>query len=100
MAYYFVIEVTPTSEDWIPTYLEKSGPILAKYGGKYLTRTVSHEQVEGHEDFAALRIILEWPSKEAAQSFMEDPDYAPLLQARTEGSISKHFLIEAKDDMA
>ena len=100
MAYYSVLEVTPTNEDWIPVYLEKSGSILAKHGGKYLARTVSHEQVEGEDDSAALRIILEWPSKKSAQSFMKDPEYAPLLQARTEGSMSKHFLIEAKDDMA
>ena len=44
--------------------------------------------------------MIEWPSKEAAQNFMADPEYAPHLQARTAGSNSVHFLIEGKDDLA
>ena len=49
---------------------------------------------------AGLRIILEWPSKEAALAFLNDPEYTPHLQARTSGSISHHFLVEAKDEFA
>ena len=99
MTYYSILEVTPTSEDWIPDYLEPAGKVIAKHGGKYLARTVSHEQLEGEAREAALRIILEWPSKEAAEGFMADADYASHLKARTEGSISFHFLVAGKDDL-
>ncbi len=100
MTYYSVLAVTPTSEDWIPGYLPTANALVAKHGGKYLARTATHEQIEGAEDAAALRIILEWPSKEAAVAFMNDPDYVPHLKARTAGSNSFHFLIEGKDDLA
>lgn len=33
-------------------------------------------------------------------AFMNDPEYVPHLQARTAGSNSFHFLVEAKDDLA
>jgi len=92
--YYSILAVTPTSEDWIPGYLEVAGQLVAKHGGKYLARTASHSQLEGDKQDAALRIVLQWPSKEAAEAFMADPEYAPQLEARTAGSTSSHFLIE------
>ena len=100
MAYYSVLAVTPTSEDWIPDYLPTANALVAKHGGRYLARTANHERLEGEGAAAALRIILEWPSKDAAVAFMNDPDYAVHLKARTAGSDSHHFLIEGKDDLA
>jgi len=100
MAYYSVLDVSPTSEDWIPGYLPVANERVAAHGGKYLARTTSHEQVEGGEQPAALRIIIEWPSKENAEAFMADDAYIPHLMARTEGSTSHHYLIEGKDDLA
>lgn len=100
MAYYSVLAVTPTSEDWIPDYIGPANRLVAHYGGKYLARTATHEQVEGTEAPAALRIVIEWPSREAAINFMNDAEYAPHLKARTAGSESFHFLIEGKDDLA
>ena len=100
MAYYSVLAVTPSTDAWIPDYLPTANKLVAKHGGKYLARTADHEQVEGPVAPAALRIILEWPSKEAAVNFMNDPEYKPHLEARTAGSESFHFLIDGKDDLA
>jgi len=100
MSYYSVLEVTPTADTWVADYIGASGPVLAKHGGKYLARTSSHERLEGKGENAALRIIIEWPNKAAALAFMSDPDYTPHLASRTAGSVSHHFLIEAKDDLA
>ena len=98
--YYSILDVTPRTQEWIPDYLPAANRLVAKYGGKYLARTSNHEQVEGEDKPARLRIILEWPSKEAAIAFMNDPEYVPHLKARTHGSMSHHFLIEAKDEFA
>lgn len=100
MKYYSIFAVTPTSEDWLPDYIGHVGAMVAKHGGEYLARTASHERLEGIGENAALRVIIEWPSKEAAQSFMKDPHYQPYLKARTAGSTSDHFLIAGKDDLA
>ncbi len=100
MTYYSVLDVTPTNEDWIPGYLPTANERVAAHGGRYIARTANHEQVEGDAQSAALRIIIEWPSKEAALAFMQDEAYAPHLAARTNGSVSNHYLIEGKDDLA
>lgn len=96
--YYSVLDVTPTREDWIPDYIPVANKLVAKHGGKYLARTASHKQVEGNGDPVGLRVILQWPSKEAATAFMNDAEYAPHFTARTNGSISNHYLIEGKDE--
>lgn len=100
MSYFSVLAVTPSSEDWIPAYLPTANALVAKHGGTYLARTATHEQVEGETQPAGLRIIIEWPSKEAAMNFMNDPEYAPHLEARTNGSTSYHFVIAGQDDLA
>ena len=100
MSYYSILAVTPISEDWIPDYIGPANALVAKHGGRYLARTASHEQIEGETQDAALRIIIEWPSRQAALAFMNDPGYAPHLKARTAGSNSFHFLVEAQDDLA
>ncbi|WP_462169895.1 DUF1330 domain-containing protein [Pseudoalteromonas xiamenensis] len=101
MAYYSVLDVTPTSESWIPAYIAPANRLVAQYGGKYIARTSSHERLEGQEgETPALRIIIQWPSKQAAIDFMNDPEYLPHLKARTEGSVSNHYLIEGIDELA
>ena len=102
MAYYSVLEVTPTSDAWIPDYLPAANALVTRHGGRYLARTASHETLEGDGggEAPALHIIIEWPSKEAAAAFMNDPAYASHLAARTAGSLSRHALIAGKDDLA
>ena len=99
MTYYSILEVTPTAKDWVEAYLPVAGRLVAKHGGRYLARTASHERLEGEGDDAALRIVLEWPSREAALAFMNDPEYRPHLEARLAGSVSHHVLVEGKDDL-
>lgn len=100
MAFYSVLAVTPTSEAWIPDYIGPANALVAKHGGTYLARTASHERLEGEGEDAALRVIIEWPSKQAAVAFMNDPAYLPHLEARSNGSVSHHVLIEGRDDLA
>jgi uncharacterized protein (DUF1330 family) len=100
MKFYSVLAVTPTTDSWVADYIGPANKLVAKYGGVYLARTGSHERLEGVGTDEVLRIVIEWPSKQAALDFMNDPEYLPHLEARTAGSDSHHFLIEAKDDLA
>ncbi|MDV7145866.1 DUF1330 domain-containing protein [Tropicimonas sp. TH_r6] len=100
MTAYSVLFVTPTDEAWIPGYLAPVSALIEKHGGKYLARTADHQQLEGEDFPAALRVVLEWPAKENALNFENDPDYAPFLAQRLAGSNSYHFVLEGKDDLA
>ena len=100
MSYYAVVFVTPKTDAWIPDYLATVTPLVKKHGGRYLARTVNHERLEGAGDNPGLIVILEWPSKAAAEAFYKDPAYQPSLQARLGGAASDFFLVEGKDDFA
>lgn len=100
MPYYVVLLATPTSEDWIPEYVAAVSPLVNQHGGKYLARTASQERLEGTGDHPAMIGILEFPSKEAAEAWYNDPAYKPHLQARLAGANNDFFLVEGKDDFA
>jgi uncharacterized protein (DUF1330 family) len=100
MACYSVFAVTPTSEEWIPDYGAAVNVLVPKHGGRYVARTTRHEQLEGDPSPASLRVIIEWPDRDAAQAFLNDPEYAGPLKARLNGAENMHFLIEGTDDMA
>ncbi len=65
-------------EDWSPEDIGPANTLVAQYGGKSLARTSSHERLE--DEGAALRIIIEWSSKEAALGLR-----FPCLQAEATG---------------
>lgn len=100
MVYYSILEVTPTNESWVEEYLPVANRLVAQYRGKYLARTSVHERIEGQGTEPALRIIIEWPSRQAAINFMNDKDYAFHLAARTKGSISHHSLVAGIDELS
>jgi len=100
MPYYSLIHSTPTSEAWIPSYVESVGDIVARHGGTYLIRTMNYERLEGEGENPAAFILIKWPTKDDGIAFMEDPEYKPFLKSRLEGSISHHFLIDGNDEFS
>jgi uncharacterized protein (DUF1330 family) len=100
MNHYSIVSVTPKSEAWIPDYITAVGPLVEKHGGVYLARTAAHERIEGEGPNPALQVIIQWPSKQAADDFHADPAYQPHLESRLAGSESHFFSVVGKDDFA
>lgn len=100
MTAYSMLAVTPGADAWVPDDIGPANARAARHGGRHLARTAAHEQLEGAQSPSALRIVIEWPSAEAAKAFMADPDHAPHPAARTAGSTSVPFLVEGVDDLA
>ncbi|MEM1126385.1 MAG: DUF1330 domain-containing protein [Bacteroidota bacterium] len=100
MPAYSILEVSPTNKDWVEGYLPVANKLVTQHGGRYLARTATHERLEGEGEDVTLRIVIEWPSMEAARAFENDPVYQPYLQTRLEHSTSHHVLVEGTDDLA
>ncbi|WP_136443951.1 DUF1330 domain-containing protein [Pacificoceanicola onchidii] len=100
MPCYSILAITSTTQDWMAAYIPTATRLVAEHGGRYLARTTSHEQIEGPDQPARTRVLIEWPSRDAALRFMNDPAYVPHLSARTKGSESVHFLVDGIDDLA
>ena len=97
MSVYLIADVKVTDESWIPDYAAQVHDIVHKHGGKYLSRSGNITNVEGEVLDTTLIALLEFPSLEAAQAFVNDPDYAPFAKARQDGTVSKFNIIDDVD---
>ncbi len=94
MPVYLITDVKVTDDAWIPDYAANVHDIVDKHGGKHLSRSGNITTIEDEGLDSTLIAILELPSREAAQAFANDPEYAKFRQARQNGSISRFHIID------
>lgn len=97
MKYYVTVNLTISDDSWVADYLPAVTALVNKHGGQYLARTPTVDKIEGAGDPPNISVIIEWPSKEAAEAFYGDPDYQPFLQRRNAGSSGDLLLIAGED---
>jgi uncharacterized protein (DUF1330 family) len=73
-------------------YLAETIPFIEKHGGRYLTKGGTHEMLEG--DRPSRVVIVEFPNKEAARAWYNDPGYQPLIPDRHAAAQSTMTLID------
>ena len=97
VAAYLIGEVVITDESWVSSYAINVHEIVHKHGGKYLSRSGNIKQVEGKPTDASLIAIVEFPNLDAAQAFIDDPDYQEFRKLRMNGSNSTVHIIDSSD---
>lgn len=97
MTVYVIADVQVTDDSWVPDYAANVHDIVAKHGGKYLSRSGNITTVEGEGPDSTLIALIEFPSMEAVQAFASDPAYAPYGEARQAGSVSCLRVIDDTD---
>jgi uncharacterized protein (DUF1330 family) len=97
MTVYVIADITVTDDSWVPDYAANVHDIVAKHGGKYLSRTTNINTVEGDAWDTTLVALIEFPSMEAVQGFASDPEYAPYAKARQAGSVSRLHVLDGVD---
>ena len=97
MKYYAVAEIDITDASWVSEYVKNVTGLVEQYGGRYLARTSRLEKLEGERAAPQLVVIVEWPSKEAAEAFYNCAEYGPFLQSRKEGARNEFVLVAGED---
>jgi uncharacterized protein (DUF1330 family) len=97
MNHYAVAELNVTNPAWVRSYVADVTPMVERYGGRYLARTTNFEQLEGERTLPQVFLIIEWPSKAAADAFYESDEYRPYREARREGAKNEFFLVAGED---
>ena len=97
MTVFLIANVKVTDDSWVPEYAAKVHDIVAKHGGKYLSRSGNIKAIEGETPDATLVALLQFPSMDALEAFVKDPEYAPFAKARQAGSISRFYAIDDTD---
>ncbi len=97
MSVYLIADIKITNDGWVPEYAANVHNLVEKHGGRYLSRSGNIETLEGDVKESTLIAILEFPNREALDSFAADPDYAPYGHARQSGSVSNFHVIDDTD---
>lgn len=97
MPNYLIAQVKVNDPAWIADYAAKVHDIVHRHGGKYLSRSGNIKTLEGPPSTADLVAIIEFPTSEALNAFVADPDYAPYAGARQAGTDSHFIEIDSTD---
>jgi uncharacterized protein (DUF1330 family) len=93
MAAYLVVEHIITDTAKFDEYRTKVGPMIAKYGGRYLTKGGSHKMPEGGHWKPERVVIIEFPDMDALTAWYTAPGYQPLIALRRECTSDLDMLI-------
>jgi len=95
--HYAVAELDVTDPAWVADYVTHTTRLVEAHGGRYLARTPRVDRLEGERDPRTIFLLIEWPSKEAAEAFYESEEYRPYRERRIAGSNGEFFLVAGED---
>ena len=82
---YIIGMVTVNNPQGYTPYMQKTGDLVAEYGGSYLVRGGDKSVVEGELGHDRM-VVIEFPSIETAQKFYNDPRYVEVMKIRQDNS--------------
>ena len=82
MSAYMIAEHIITDAAKFEEYRTTVGPMIAKYGGRYLTKGGSHTLPEGGHWKPERVVIIEFPDMESLNRWYNAPEYQPLIALR------------------
>ena len=75
-------------------YRTKIGPMVARYGGRYLTRGENIRMPEGGYRAPERVVVIEFPNMAAIDAWYASPEYRPLIEVRKAGARGNLVAIE------
>ncbi len=93
MTAYLVLDFSIKDLVGFMPYVEAIPAFIAKHGGRYIVRGTEPTVMEG--DWSPERmVILEFPSRENAKAFLDDPDAQALFAVRHRTTESRLVLVD------
>lgn len=94
MPAYALVELTVNNPDSMSNYMENVPATVAAHGGKYLIRGAPDVILEGSAGQHPLKVVLEFPSMDAAKGWYNSAEYQAIIGNRLENSEANFLLIE------
>jgi uncharacterized protein (DUF1330 family) len=96
MAAYVIARLEVRDTAWRASYSPKTAELIRKHGGRVLAPFGSGvELLEGKTKLPTNVVILEFPSKQQAKAWYNDPEYAPLIKLRQSGADGDLLVVDA-----
>ena len=91
MTAYLVATIKVTDPSWMADYTANVPTLIAKHGGSYLAVSDGLKRYEGDGNAPDAIVLFTFPSLDAIDAFMADPEYQPYREARRAGSSGDLF---------
>jgi uncharacterized protein (DUF1330 family) len=90
---YLILDLSIKNIESFLEYVDKIQEFIKRHGGRYIVQGAEPEIIEGdwHPDRV---VILQFPSKEKAREFLDDPEAQSLFAIRHKSTTSKLILAE------
>ena len=82
MTTYLFVAMKVNDQSWVAEYQANVPSIVHKYGGEYFAVAETIKRYEGNGPDPDGIVLITFPSIEAIDSFLSDPDYHPYRAAR------------------
>jgi uncharacterized protein (DUF1330 family) len=93
MTAFLVVDIDVHDPEQYQGYVDQAHEYVARHGGVYRVRGGKAESIEG--DWLPTRlVVVEFPSKEHAQAFIEDAEYQKVADIRRASARSQFILVE------
>lgn len=93
MLAYYIAEHIITDRVKFEDYRVKVAPMIAKHGGRYLTKGGSHRFPERPHWKPERVVIIEFPDMDHLTAWFESPEYQPLVKMRQESTDERDMII-------
>ncbi|MGC1691721.1 MAG: DUF1330 domain-containing protein [Pseudolabrys sp.] len=93
MPAYYIAEHIITDPTNFEEYRVKVGPMIAKHGGRYLTKGGSHKLPEGGHWKPERVVIIEFPDMGNLNAWYNSAEYQPLFALRKESTSDLDMVI-------
>ena len=93
MPAYYIAEHIITDPTKFEEYRLKVGPMIASYGGRYLTKGDSHKLPEGGHWKPERVVIIEFPDMGRLHAWYGSAEYQPLFALRKESTSELDMVI-------
>jgi uncharacterized protein (DUF1330 family) len=93
---YVVANIRVTDQERFQQFSGMAGPAIKKYGGKVLARGPDADRLEG--DVSGIVMMIEFESKDAANTFYHSEEYQAAKAVRDECSDTDFMIIEGVAD--
>ena len=93
---YVVANIRVKDQVKFQEFAGMAGPAIKKYGGKVLARGPGADRLEG--DVSGIVMMIEFESKEAANTFYHSEEYQAAKAVREECSDTDFMIIEGVSD--
>jgi uncharacterized protein (DUF1330 family) len=93
MAVYMVFNEQVTDQSKFDTYRQQAGPLISRYGGRFLVRGGNVTTLEGNPGLHRV-VIIEFDDMAAARRFYDSDEYGPLIRLRQSASTGYAAIVE------